>query len=74
MCSSDLLAVEFVSRVSLSEIAKILLEGAAYDLLKSGTALSSCGLSWKPTSGSNLAEKTTELALIEFDLSSKTRP
>jgi hypothetical protein len=31
------LAVEFVSRLSLSEIVRILLEGATYDLLKSGT-------------------------------------
>ncbi len=31
------LVVEFVSRLSLSEIVKILLEGVTYDLLKSGT-------------------------------------
>lgn len=31
------LAVEFVSRLSLKEIVTILLEGATYDLLKSGT-------------------------------------
>jgi hypothetical protein len=31
------LVVEFLSRLSLGEIVRILLEGAAYDLLKSGT-------------------------------------
>jgi len=31
------LAVEFLSRLSLGEIVRILLEGATYDLLKSGT-------------------------------------
>ena len=42
------LAVEFVSRLSLKEIVTILLEGATYDLLKSGKNRQSRSESSKP--------------------------
>jgi|SRR5579864_1394210 len=68
------LAVEFVSRLSLSEIVRILLEGATYDFLKSGTNAFFIRPFLEAYKRFKSRRKNDRVGIVEFDLSSKTQP